>query len=527
MNPSEPQFVERLGWEGVVSAPAAVAILLVLALWTGWALWRERYAVGRGWAAVFWVLRMAAFGCALWMLAGPTQLRIERTAQQQSIAIFADGSESMDVVDAADPADSVRWALAVSDDEIDSPVARCDRLSVALGAALSGSEQLARYVAEHRSTKQLDDLATSIQGMIHRGQQHAEAVVLAMESRDSALAERASRIEALLDGPIGDSLAAIQSALDDSRHSESEDLTARLETLVENVAGARRRAVVLASDLAQQSATIASLDRQKVDRLTRREKERQSLDRFERTLNTELSDEVRIERYHFADRPSPVATGDDWGGVLDSASSAIDAVTFTSASDFGSEDASAVKATNLSAVLEQLTNERANQSTRLALIWSDGRHNNPAALPPQDAAAGLAGLPLFFVAIGNSTPLRDLLVHRVEAPTAVAEKDTAIIDVIVTGFESDGDVSEVVLRKAGVEIERKTIEFSGDRIDARIRFSVPANELGRQEYVVGVEPLDDEVNTANNYMPVAFDVVREHVRVLLADSLARWDFHYL
>ena len=162
MNPGDPQIVERMAWEGVVGAPAALAILLVLAVWTGWSLWRERFAVGRGWAAVFWVLRMVAFGCALWMLAGPTQLRIERTTQPQSIAIFADGSESMDVVDAPDPGDSIRWAMAVSGDDEGAPLGTCDRLLVDLGAAHAECLDLDRMVKEHRPLKQLKAACDSV-----------------------------------------------------------------------------------------------------------------------------------------------------------------------------------------------------------------------------------------------------------------------------------------------------------------------------------------------------------------------------
>ena len=62
-----------------MSGPTALALFVAIALLAAWSLWRERNAVGRRWAVAFWVLRVAAFGCALWMLAGPTQLRIERT----------------------------------------------------------------------------------------------------------------------------------------------------------------------------------------------------------------------------------------------------------------------------------------------------------------------------------------------------------------------------------------------------------------------------------------------------------------
>ncbi len=75
MNTGSPQILERLAWEGVVDGRTALVICVIVALAAGWSLWRERRAVGRGWAAAFWVLRVVAFGVALWMLAGPTQQR--------------------------------------------------------------------------------------------------------------------------------------------------------------------------------------------------------------------------------------------------------------------------------------------------------------------------------------------------------------------------------------------------------------------------------------------------------------------
>ena len=155
MNTGSPQILERMAWEGVVDGRTALVIGVVVALAAAWSLWRERRAVGRGWAAAFWVLRVVAFGVALWMLAGPTQQRVERTTTTQSIAIFADGSESMGVVDPPEPADTVRWALAVNGTSSDDALVRCDKLAVALGTAQSECQRFALMVKEHRPTKQL------------------------------------------------------------------------------------------------------------------------------------------------------------------------------------------------------------------------------------------------------------------------------------------------------------------------------------------------------------------------------------
>ena len=129
----KPEITERLAWEGLVSGWTALAIWLALAAVTAWFLWRERNAVGRGWAVAFWVMRMVAFGCVLWMLAGPTQQRIERTSTSQSVSIFADDSESMDIVDPPEPTETLRWTLAEKDNGAKEPVVLADRLTRCAG----------------------------------------------------------------------------------------------------------------------------------------------------------------------------------------------------------------------------------------------------------------------------------------------------------------------------------------------------------------------------------------------------------
>src|SRR6478736_2446539 len=158
--PDKSEIIDQLAWDGLVSGPVALGLWIALAVIAAWFLWRERDAVGRGWALTFWVMRLIAFGCALWMLAGPTRQHIERTATTQSVSIFADDSESMDVVDAADAADTLRWTMAGKENAAKEPIVLADRLTVALGGALSAGNELATAVKEHRPTKELITIVT-------------------------------------------------------------------------------------------------------------------------------------------------------------------------------------------------------------------------------------------------------------------------------------------------------------------------------------------------------------------------------
>jgi hypothetical protein len=518
-----------MDWEGIVSGPTALGLGVVLALLAAWFLWRERHAVGPGWAAVFWLLRVVAFGCALWMLAGPTQLRIERTVTPQSVAIFADDSQSMDVIDAADPADSVRWQLAVDGGDAASPVIHCDRLVVDLGAATSECERLALLVKEHRPVRQLTATSASLAKLLGRAREHAAAIAEAVGGDDATLAERADRIEAVLAGPAADSLAAVESALSTNERTPGGDLTVRFEQFSESLSGARRRATVLAVDLAQQNADQSSEERAETDQLSRREKVGRTLDALQDSLEGKLADGVRIRRFRFDSAAAAIDSDEKWAQALDGSVTAPPALPAPDPDDpaTAEQDAAVGGTTNLSAVLTQLASARSTDATRMALVLTDGRHNSPGAPSPQEVAAQLAHLSVYIVPIGNATQLRDVLLHRVEAPAVVTEKDSALIDVIVSGIDCEGESSAVVLRQEGREIDREPIQFTGERGDQRARFKVPAKTAGWQEYVVEVEPVSDEANTANNYMPVSFEVVHDRTRVLLADDLPRWEYRYL
>lgn len=519
MDPGNSQFVERLAWEGLVDGRTALLIGLVLAAWTAWSLWRERAALGRAWAMAFFMLRMAAFGCVLWMLAGPTQLKIERTTTPQSIAIFADGSESMDVVDAVDPAESVRWALAVDSETGESALRDCDRLLVDLGAAQSECQSLVEAVKEHRPVKQLQAQAKSMATLLERAALHASAAAVALGDKDESLGERAARIETLLANPAADALEAVNQSLAASARNSTEELPARLEQFSEALTGAQRRAAVLASDLAQQVGDESAELRGATESLTRREKVGQTLDAFEKSVRDDLPENVNIRRFRFDQAASAVDAERGWANALSGPAAALPPTANAEGIESGS--------TNLTSVLTQLSSERAATATRLAVLLTDGRHNTADGPAPQEVAAQLAGMNVYVVPIGSALRIRDIMLHRVEAPATVAEKDSALIDVIVSAFDCDGDATAVVLRHEGREVDRAPIKFAGQQGDQRARFKVPAKELGWQEYVVEVEPVDEEANTANNFMPVSFEVVRDRTRVLLAESVARWEYRYL
>jgi hypothetical protein len=519
--PTNTEIFEQLSWDGGVAPGSAIAIGLLLLLLAAASLWSERRALGAGRAAAFFGLRLVALSCALWMLAGPTRLHVTRQTTAQSIAMMVDGSASMDVVDASNTIASTRWTIAGDAELAELNSAQCDCLRVALGVALVDCERLHQYVGEHRNLKHIESAATSAKVNIDRARDRAERLVSSLQ--DAAAAERASGIATLLDGAVRTSMARFHETLRATSDPMVHDARAALlETIRDALASAAQRASVLGEDLAAVDAE--SLKSRVVDSETksRRQKASQTLQAFEAVLDGEIASQLAVRRFRFDNLVTEVGR-DLWMAALN-ASPARDA---ESVDSDAARQAAPSATTNLSSALSQIAEMANKGSLQFAIVLTDGMHTDLNAPPPLDVAAELSDVPLFIVPVGNATMLRDVVLHRVEAPAAVAEGDSAAIDVIVTAHGYGGESSDLVLRRQGREVDRRPLPYKTDNSDVRLQLSAPADELGWHEYVLEVEPLDGEANLANNVMPVSFEVVRNQIRVLLADGIGRWEYRYL
>ena len=251
-----------------------------------------------------------------------------------------------------------------------------------------------------------------------------------------------------------------------------------------------------------------------LESLTRRQRAGRILDALEEEILSDMAEDVRIRRFQFDERLQPVANGVAWQDAADFAPE-------TAGSD------AVDRVTNLTKVLQELAKSRSSDSTRLAVMFSDGHHNEPNVATPQEVAKDFIDLPVYVVPLGNAGTVRDIRIHRVEAPATVIENDSGTIDAIVTAFDCDGVTTDVVLRHDGKEIDRQTLEFEGERLDRRIQFQVSAEKVGWQEYELAVETVEEEASESNNVAQVSWEVVRDKLRVLITDDNPRWEYRYL
>ena len=529
------EHLQRTAYEGLLAPSQSVAIGCLLALLAAWLLWRERQVLGRWWP-LFWTLRIGALGLALWMLAGPTHLAIRRVTSPQSIAVLVDDTGSMDVTDPPSPTDDLRWRLAAGKSEptpLELVVLLSDRAGVQLTEAVFASNLLLDGVGEHLASRKLK----SQQGRVRRAVEASRRLLLQASKiasrNDELFADRLDRVITLLDETATPMLDRVEREIDGSSTPNQDSLNTATETLNTSLAGARRRGQSLARDAALRAAegsgALAGVN------VTRRERVEAVLAKLEQEVLARIEQTCIVHRMRFSQfaglANDEVTLGDvEIPSLTPVASQPIDKKLVPAGYDQGA--ASPIPSTDLAAALQQVELLRSVGPLRMALLLSDGQHNAPGAINPQEVASRIAATPINPTPIGVSTPVRDIMITRVEAPARVVRKDTATIEVLLTALDCDGEAVEVILTSEGEELDRKPLAITNDWQDSRVTFRIDTNlpgsdALGTREYEIEVGSVSEEASLTNNLGIAAIEVVRNKLRVLIADRGPRYEYRYL
>jgi uncharacterized membrane protein len=160
------------------------------------------------------------------------------------------------------------------------------------------------------------------------------------------------------------------------------------------------------------------------------------------------------------------------------------------------------------------------------LLLSDGAHNADA--PPLPEALRLAerGVPLFAVEIGRETRLPDLLVEPLDFPSYVLAREPLSLPVRVRGTLPEGANVRVKLLADGQVVSENDLRVEAESAASTVlRWMPPAPGKVDLAVVIDSHPLD--LFPGNNRRSALVDVRETLLRVLLIDSLPRWEYRYL
>jgi hypothetical protein len=199
-------------------------------------------------------------------------------------------------------------------------------------------------------------------------------------------------------------------------------------------------------------------------------------------------------------------------------------------------------ATDLSVGLQYVVKQGEGSERGAVVILSDGRQNSGP--PAQEAAKVLAerGWPVHTVVFGSTTPPRDISVDAVAVPSNVFAEDRLRGEIALGDALPPGLPFQLVVRQGKRVVWSKDLvsEGSGAR---KIPFDVAVKELvdavveGRTggvervglpiELTAAIQPIEADMEKANNERSFRFRAVSEKRRILLVDGRSRWETRYI
>ncbi|MCH8903637.1 MAG: VWA domain-containing protein [Bacteroidetes bacterium] len=179
------------------------------------------------------------------------------------------------------------------------------------------------------------------------------------------------------------------------------------------------------------------------------------------------------------------------------------------------------KLTNISNLMDEIYNQYTNQYVGAIIIASDGIYNqgqNPLYVNQN------LKVPIYTVALGDTTPKKDLILRKVHHNQIVYLGNRFSIHADIQALNCKDQESELLVTKINKN-ESNTRLFSlplGFEVDNMIN-SIPiileADETGIHHYRIELLPLEDEFTTENNIQDIFIEVLDNKEKILvLANS---------
>ncbi len=174
------------------------------------------------------------------------------------------------------------------------------------------------------------------------------------------------------------------------------------------------------------------------------------------------------------------------------------------------------KITNLSQALEFIYDAYDGENLGAVILAGDGIYNegsNPLYSGEQLAA------PIYSVALGDTTPKRDLLLRRVFHNKIAYLGDRFSVQADIAAINSQGRATNLTVYKIengqAKRLEQKNISIAGEDFFRTEEIVLEADAPGVQRYRLSLSAIDGEVSTVNNSRDIFVDVLDARQKILL------------
>ncbi len=186
--------------------------------------------------------------------------------------------------------------------------------------------------------------------------------------------------------------------------------------------------------------------------------------------------------------------------------------------------------------LKQVLTELRGAPPSAVILLSDGQTTDGEPLSKAALAAARKGVPVFAVGLGSVEPARDVELTELLVDDVVFVDDAVRFQVKLTARGVAGEKLKLKLLERELEsadpdserlIETIEVEPPPDGQSKKVEIVHRPRTTGRKGYIVQVESLPRELQTANNRIERTVVVRKEKLKVLLVDGEPRYEFRYL
>lgn len=175
-------------------------------------------------------------------------------------------------------------------------------------------------------------------------------------------------------------------------------------------------------------------------------------------------------------------------------------------------------ATDLEIIFNHIQSEKDQISN--AVIFSDGQITKGRK---EGFKYENISVPVHVIGIGDTTPLIDIAIQSIEAPTLVIKGEEVNIDVSIMSVGKINDRLRVSLADENQLMAAKYVQIKGGSSTAKLHFKIIPEQLGLNNYIVKTSMLEDEINIKNNQQSFRVHVLKDKYQVALVTGSANFN----
>lgn len=123
--------------------------------------------------------------------------------------------------------------------------------------------------------------------------------------------------------------------------------------------------------------------------------------------------------------------------------------------------------------------------------------------------------PLHTIALGDTTTFSDAVIKSVRYNKSVGYGNRFPVEIVIHSTGLNGKTSKLVIKQDGREIASEAVRFTSGTFSETNTFIFDADKKGLIRLEIQLEPVDNEVNTANNFASAVIQVIDRKNKVAI------------